>query len=521
MSTQRRTAFFLGLTGALITLLTLVATRRVANAQLSIQAWLPSLAGTASSASIPGSYDWPQFNFDQRHSGNDTRETAINPGNVNRLRLLYRVPLGDIADGAPAYLTNVASAAGVKDVLYFTTLFGHLVALDAANGSVVWAAPHPPTCHINGGPNVCYTTSSPAIDPNRQFVYTFGDDGYVHKHRVADGGEVKGGGWPELASTKPVDEKGSSALSIAGGYLLAANSGYFGDRGDYQGHISAINLATGGQTVFNLNCSDQGVHFVEQPGTPDCPAVQSAVWARPGVVYDSDTGRLYAASGNGDFNPGAHDWGDTVIALAPSGTGSGGNPLDTYTPANFTQLQANDLDLGSTAPAILPVLPNSRIPHVGVQGGKDSLLRLLNLDNLSQQGGPGHVGGEIVPPITLPQGGEVLTQPAVWTNPANHSVWVFVANDQGASGFRVVVGSDRLPRLQPAWQFRRGGASPVIAGNVLFYASSGTIQALDPSSGRELWQSAIGPVHWESPIVVGGRVYITDQTGVVSAFSLR
>jgi outer membrane protein assembly factor BamB len=238
------------------------------------------------------------------------------------------------------------------------------------------------------------------------------------------------------------------------------------------------------------------------------------------VVYDSDTGRLYAVSGNGDFNPGAHDWGDSVIALAPNGTGSGGNPLDSYTPADFAQLQANDQDLGSTAPAILPVLPKSRIPHVGVQGGKDSLLRLVNLDNLSQQGGLGHVGGEIVPPIAVPQGGEVLTQPAVWTNPGDHSVWVFVTNDQGASGFRAVVGGDGLPRLQQAWTISSGGSSPVVAGNVLFYAGPGTIHALSPTTGTQLWQGSIGGIHWESPIVVAGKVYITDENGELTAFGI-
>ena len=41
------------------------------------------------------------------------------------------------------------------------------------------------------------------------------------------------------------------------------------DRGDYQGHITAINLADGSQRVFNANSSDQAVHFAERPDTPD------------------------------------------------------------------------------------------------------------------------------------------------------------------------------------------------------------------------------------------------------------
>lgn len=56
---------------------------------------------------------------------------------------------------------------------------------------------------------------------------------------------------------------------------------------------------------------------------------------------------------------------------------------------------------------------------------------MINLANLSGQGGPGHTGGEIDLPISVPQGGEVLTQPAVWRNPKEGSTWVFVANDSG------------------------------------------------------------------------------------------
>jgi len=526
-NTKRRTGLFLGLTGTLITVLVLAVTRGPARgaAQEAAAGQAAAAQGAAAQAAAAagGGYDWPQFGFDARHSGSDTRETAINAGNVGRLQRLYQVGLPDTADGAPAYLRGVRTGGGVRDLLFVTTKSGFLVAVDAQSGQQVWAVQHGPgACHINGGGSACYTTSSPALDPNRKFVYSYGLDGYVHKHRVGDGSEVTGGGWPELATTKPSSEKGSSALSIAAGYLYVTNGGYFGDQGDYQGHITAINLASGGQRVFNLACSNQATHFVMQPGAPDCPSVQSAVWGRAGVVYDSDTGRIYAASGNGDTNPAAHDWGDSVIALTPAGTGAGGNPLDAFTPANYRQLSDSDADLGSAAPAILPAPANSRIPHLAVQAGKDGLLRLLNLDNLSQQGGPGHIGGEVVAPVGVPQGGEVLTAPAVWTNPADGSVWVFVTNGQGASGLRLVVGGDGLPSLQPVWQIGGGGASPVVAGNVLFFAGSGSIRALDPASGRQLWQDgSSGGIHWESPIVANGRLYITNESGQLTAYGVR
>ncbi|MGI8968650.1 MAG: PQQ-binding-like beta-propeller repeat protein [Chloroflexota bacterium] len=470
------------------------------------------------------SYNWTQFNFDSHHSGNDPQEKVISPSTVSSLHRLFQVSLPAVADSTPVYLSNVSTSSGMRDLVYVTTTDGHIVALDAHTGAQIWSQQYGPgSCRINNNSGPCYTTSSPAISPGLRYVYSYGLDGYVHRYLVGSGTEMKGGGWPELATAKPYDEKGSSALSIAatgsGQFLYVANGGYPGDYGDYQGHITAINLSRGTQQVFNTLCSNQAVHFMETPATPDCPSKQSAVWARPGVIYDSTTGKLYFATGNGDFNPAVHDWGDSVLALKPNGTGVNGNPVDSYTPTDYQQLQNTDADLGSTAPAILPPYRTSP-QHVAVQGGKDALLRLINLDTLSGQGGPGHTGGEIGSPISVPQGGEVLTQPAVWRNPANGSIWVFVANDQGISGIRVVISGGK-PTLQPTWTVHTGGTSPIVANGVLFYASSGIIQALNPSTGAQLWHdTTIGGIHWESPIVDNGRLYITDGNGLLTVYGL-
>src|SRR5208337_4627308 len=358
----------------------------------------------------------------------------INRGSVDRLRKLFQVILPSVADGSPVYLSSVLTPNGLEDLIFVTTKAGHIIALNAKTGAQVWSRQNPAgACRINNGIPACYTTSSPAIDPNREFVYSYGLDGFVHKYLAGDGTEITGKGWPQLASLKPFDEKGSSALTIAVArngisYLYVTNGGYPGDAGDYQGHITAVNLTDGSQEVFNANCSDQAVHFVETPRTPDCVDVQSAIWARAGVVYNSKTVKIYMATGNGTFSPGTFSWGDTVFALHPEGTGVNGGPLDSYTPNTFLRLQITDGDLGSTSPAILPAPARSRVRNLAVQSGKDNLLRLLNLDDLSGQGVTGHVGGEIGRTIPVPQGGQVLTTPAVWVQPVQNATWVFIAN---------------------------------------------------------------------------------------------
>ncbi len=458
---------------------------------------------------------WPQFDFEPQHGGATDQETAIHPGNVATLHSLYHVALPSIADGAPVFLPGVQTAGGTKDLLFVATKDGRLLALSAADGSTVWSQ-RPAT-----GPN--FTTSSPAIDPGRQLVYAYGLEGKVHKYAVGDGGEVTGGGWPETVTLKPDVEKVSSALAIATAqnghtYLYVANGGYPGDAGDYQGHLTTIDLASGAQRVWNAGCSDQTVHFVEN-GTPDCAHVRSAIWARVGAVYDVALDRLFVATGNGDFDAdaGGHEWGDSVVALHPDGTGGSGLPVDAYTPTEAQQLENADADLGSTAPAILPAPPGSNVANLGLQSGKDGKLRLLNLQNLSGAGGPGHVAGEIQV-LAVPQGGGVITAPAVWVDPTTGHTWAFVVNGSGIAGLELTVSSG-VPALVSRWSKGPGGSSPVVANGMVFYAGSGGVRALDPKTGTQLWTATIGGTHWESPIVAAGRLFVTDESAQLWAFA--
>jgi hypothetical protein len=387
-----------------------------------------------------------------------------------------------------------------------TTKAGQLAAVDAGSGAIAWAASFP------SGPR--YTTSSPAIDPSRAFVYSYALDGFVHRFRVSDGGEAAGGGWPELATRKPDVEKGSPALALATDgagrtFLYAANGGYPGDQGDYQGHLTAIDLATGDQQVFNAACSNLRIHFDESgSANADCPHVQTAIWARSGAVYVADTNRIYVATGNGDFD-GADNWGDSVLALSPDA----GSLLDSYTPPEFDHLDSADLDLGSSV--VAPFHPSTG-ETLGVQVGKDGVLRVLRLSDMSGAGRTGTIGGELQR-IGAPGGSEVLTAPATSPDPGGGEPWIFIANDSGIAGYQWDAEAAGLVRR---WTKTPGGTSPVTAGGLLFVASPGLLRALDPSTGETLWSdSGIGGIHWQSPIVIAGNVYVEDELGFLTAYS--
>jgi hypothetical protein len=122
----------------------------------------------------------------------------------------------------------------------------------------------------------------------------------------------------------------------------------------------------------------------------------------------------------------------------------------------------------------------------------------------------------------VPQGGgNVLPQPAVWVNPADGSTWVFVANGFGLAALKLVLGAGGVPALSAQWNISPGGTSPLVANNILYSASSNALRALDPISGNVLWSSnQIGGIHWQSPVVANGVVYLMDQSAVLSAFTI-
>jgi outer membrane protein assembly factor BamB len=357
-------------------------------------------------------------------------------------------------------------------------------------------------------------------------VYGYGLDGYVHRYLLFDGSEARGDGFPALITLKPEVEKCSSNLTVAttnsgASYLYATIAAYPepGDEGDYQGHFVAIDLATGRQHVFNALCSDRDEHFAYDAAR-DCTAQQAGIWARAGAVYDPVTDRTFITTGNGPFdaNRGGFNWGTTIVALNPDGSTNNGTPLDSYTPANYEELNVNDLDLSSTTVAILPISTNrTNVGRLAVQGGKDGNLRLVDLADLSGEGGPRHIGGELQV-RQVQSTGPILTRPATWLAPDGRT-WVFVTTHRGTNAYSLDM---RSPRLRFRWFNTLGGTSPIIAGDILFHVRNGEVRALDPQTGKLLWSDRnLQGIHWQSPIVVNDTLYVADEGRGLTAFTLQ
>jgi len=429
--------------------------------------------GATSTLAPPETAAWPLFGYDAARSNAFEADTGIGAGDLDRLRR-ERVELPGTADSSPIY---------VRGLLFVTTSYGKTVAIDAHTGTIVWTFVPDGIEGWEGTSQI--TQSSPAVDPGQPYVYSYSPDGKVHKLSVADGREVRNGGWPAVVTTDPVREKSAPALNLVGDLVLLATGGYVGDAPPYQGHVVAVDRRSGRLVnIFNTLCSDRDGLLDPR----SCPQSGSAIWGRGGVVVDPDSGSLLVSTGDGEWN-GSTYWADSVLVLSPDA----GELRASYTPENEAELDAGDVDLASASPAVIP-------PHFVMQGGKDGLLRVLDLREL----GRGEKGGES-DVADAPGKTGVFTAPAVWQR--GSTTWVFVATSAATAAYVLEDGT-----LEQRWENQTPGTSPVLAGGLLYvYDPAGSgIHIYDPESGHERAVLPAGAGHWNSPIVIDGILALPE-----------
>jgi hypothetical protein len=442
-------------------------------------ALLPAVArsGPATSAGA----EWPVFGYDAaRH--NSSPSTTITAANVGKLRHV-KVTLDGTVDSSPIY---------VGGKLVVTTTYGRTEALNPDTGKVLWRFTPPAYARVAGSAQITNATAAASTD--RTAVYAAASDGRIRKLRLADGKVL----WTTAITRDPTREKITSSLNVSRGLVIATTGGYIGDAPPYQGHVVTMSERTGRIAhVWNSLCSDR--HAVIVPRT--CASSDSAIWSRNGAAVDPSNGTLVVATGNAPWN-GSTDWGDSTLVLSADAS----RLLRHWTPTNEKELNATDGDLGSTSPGLLA-------GGLAVQGGKDGKVRLLQLHRL-----PGintRLGGELQT-ISTPGGSGLFSVPAIWKGK-----WVFLSTDRGTAAWLL-----RGSRLHAVWSNGNGGTSPVLAGNLLYVAGSGSVRVYVPTSGKQVASLPSGAVHWQSPIVANGHVVVAEgnandhaTTGVLDIFN--
>ena len=447
--------------------------------------------GDMSVPSPPSTNGWPRFGLDATRSNAYYGSTGITERNLGRLER-KQVHLPGVADSSPIFVP--------PDHFVVNTAYGRTLAVDADTGGIQWAFVPDGIEGWEGSSQI--TQSSPVDDPETPYLYSYSPDGRVHKLEDETGREVGSGGWPATITKDPTHEKSAPALNLTHGLVLLATGGYLGDAPPYQGHVVAIDKESGQLVnVFNTLCSDR--EGLLDPSS--CDESGSAIWGRGGVVVEPGSGNLLVSTGNADWN-GSTNWGDSVLELSPDA----GELLKSYTPENEEELDAGDVDLSSASPAFVP-------PNFVVQGGKDGLLRVLDLNTLVV----GKKGGE-ASIVTAPGDTGVFTAPAVWRT--GDKTWIFVANSAGTAGYEF-----QDETLVERWQNSTPGTSPVLAGNLLYvYDPEGSgLNIYDPVSGDREAALPAGRGHWNSPIVIDRRIALPEGSsndhgteGILNFYSL-
>ena len=449
----------------------------------------------AAAQSVPPQ-DWPMFGGNLESTSANPMPTGITPANLAHLTR-RQVKLDGTVDASAIYLGGVSIHGVSHNVAFVTTTYGKTLAIDADSGDILWEYTPDSYARLAGTRQI--SNSTPVADLDRQFIYAAAPDGSIQKLTVSDGHLV----WRTAITKLPQREKMDSPLKFFRGHVIAVTAGYIGDKPPYQGHVAILDGRSGELLhVWNSLCSNRS--GVLQPAS--CPQSDSAIWGRAGAVIDSATGDIFVATGNADWN-GTTDWGDAVIWLNPDATKMLGN----YTPANTTALNADDQDLGSTSPVLLG-------DDLIAQGGKDGKLRLISRKAIA--GTAPHKDHELQI-VSTPSGKDLFTQPAVWKH--GGQTWLFAADNGATAAWRLGHG-----KLTKAWENDTGGTSPFEAGGLLFvYARKGGLNVYQAASGELVTSLDCGPGHWNSPIVVHGKIILPEgnandhaTSGVLDIWSL-
>ena len=423
--------------------------------------------------------DWPQFGWNLASTSAPSFGTGITASNVASLSR-RQVKLDGTVDASAIYLQGVTIQGARHDAFFVTTSYGKTIAVDANYGSILWE--YTPDGYDRWKGSRQITNSTPVADPDRQSIYAAAPDGAIRKLAIADGHAL----WTTPITLLPVREKIDSPLKVFRGHIIAVTAGYIGDRPPYQGHVAILDAASGKLLhVWNSLCSNR----TELLQPRSCPDTQSAIWGRAGATIDSATGDIFVATGNGPYD-GKTKWGDSVIELNPDATRMLGN----YTPADNTELNQRDEDLGSTSPVLLG-------DGILAQGGKDDLIRLISIKAIA--GTEAHMDHELQT-VSTPSGDMLFTAPAVWHS--GGETWMFAADGGGTAAWKFESG-----KLVSAWKNRNSGTSPVVAGDLLYvYDPDGGLRVYDPEKGTQIADLASGRGHWNSPIVVPGKIALPE-----------
>jgi len=424
----------------------------------------PVTSAPAASATSSPDADWPTYDRTTERSG--VSVSSPSPGVV---RQSWAASVDGAVYAQPLVVGSEVIVATENDSVY---------ALSASSGTVLWTRhlASPVTAGLPcGNINPSGITGTPVADPatGRLWVVTFTAQP-TYQHTL----------W-ELALTtgrtlwqRPIDVTGSDpraqqergALTLLGSRVYVPFGGLYGDCSDYKGRVAGA-PASGSGPVVSFTTPNQR---------------QAGIWAPAGE--SARDGSLYVATGNGlPYNQ--VDDSDSVLRLSP-----GLAVQDRFTPANFAALSASDLDLGSTAPALLP---DGLIFQIGKQG----IGYVLDGSRL------GGTGGELA--------SSDLCEGGFGGDAVDDSTVVFSCY----TSLRAIEITP-VAHIHILWSVTGYAAGPpIIAGGVVWDVSrAGLLSGFRLSDGKPMFSTTTAPVATDFPTLSasGSRLIVPEGDKIVS-----
>jgi PQQ-like domain len=432
----------------------------------------PATSPASPDPSASGS-GWTAYHGDGARTGQ-----ATDPASVHRLRLVRSVHLDGAVYGQP-----VVAAAGGGPVIVAATENNTVYAV--RNGQTVWSrhlgAPVPLSALPCGNIDPLGITGTPVVDASSGTVFVVAELADPVRHElVALDSSTGGVRWRrsvDPAGSQPRYEQQRAALALAGGRVWVALGGLYGDCGPYHGKVVGVSTDGSGTPV----------------GYQVPSAREAGIWAPSGPAVGPQ-GHLFVAVGNGEATSGAWDGSDSVLELDTSG-----RLVSSFTPANWAEENANDLDLGSMGPLLLP-------RGLVVASGKGGDVYVL------RQGDLGGVGK----PVAHWSGCAAYGGPAADTRRASSgSVVAYLPCADGDMALRIDLAGGAVSKLWQADGAVEG--SPVVAGDAVLSIdrSAGRLVALDAASGQQRAAVDVGQVsRFATPLLFGSTAVVGTLDGL-------
>ena len=466
---MRCTAKYVAIAGMSLLLVFLTACTGLTSSNGDVPPTITPLALTATSqptatpnTPTTSSTDWTTY-----HANNQRTGYIADTPDPHNLSKIWSTQLDGSVYAEPLVVGNRVIVATEGDSLY---------ALDPNSGSILWhtnvGTPVPLSSLPCGNIDPLGITGTPVYDPATGLVFAVAEisgPAHILVGLDANTGQVEVRRLVDTDGMDPQAHQQRAALTLANGMVYIAYGGLDGDCSDYIGRVVASRT------------NGQGPLLVYRVPTPR----EGGIWATPGPSVDA-SGNLYVSVGNGAITSGQWDHSDSVLKLSPTL-----QLLDAFAPTSWAQDNANDADLGSQGPVLLP----GNFVFAAGKNGNGYLMKASKL---------GGIGGSIdEQSVCRSFGGAALVGSTIFV-PCTNGVLQITVDTSG--------------HMHQGWQASGNiVGSPVVGGHTVYSFSNGVMHGLNMNSGQVVASLNVGSANrFVTPTISGTSIFIGTNAGITA-----